>query len=126
MSAQPNTPARTRWWGFWVYAAVALLHNILIITGPDNLVYPTKLLLMPALVYAVLVALGRASAASTPALLILAVVLSWLGDGAGFFFPFADDELPFMLLCFGLAHLVYMWLFARRIRPRRVPAWALV
>lgn len=132
MSTQPitrkatSTRTRTRWWGFWVYAAVALLHNVLIITGPENLVYPTKLLLMPALVLAVIVALGRAAAASTPVLLIIAVLLSWLGDGADLFFGFADATLESMLLCFGLAHLVYMWLFARRIRPRRIPPWALV
>lgn len=128
MSAQQSTATRTstRWWGFMAYAAVALVHNVLIITGPADLVYPTKLLLMPALILAIVVALGRTTAASTPALLILAVVLSWLGDGADVFFGFADATLEFMLLCFGLAHLVYMWVFARRIRLRRIPPWALV
>lgn len=127
------------WWGFWVYAVVSLVHVGAITLGVDALVYPTKLLLMPALAAAAMWALQRRrrGASSTDdgsgtaprsavALLLLAILFSWLGDGASFFFPMFDDELPAMLLCFGIAHLVYIWLFVRPLARRRVPAWTLI
>ena len=60
------------------------------------------------------------------ALLLAAILFSWLGDGASFFFPMLDDELPAMLLCFGIAHLLYIWLFVRPLARRRIPAWTLI
>ncbi len=69
---------------------------------------------------------GRGSRWGTPyTLLFLAISLSWLGDGAGTFFP-AAPTVPMMLLFFGLAHLCYIWLFWRTLAVRRVPPWALV
>ncbi|MBN9176941.1 MAG: lysoplasmalogenase [Microbacterium sp.] len=94
--------------------------------GLDALVYPTKLLLMPALTLAALVALGIRARSRVGALLLLAIAFSWLGDGAGIFFPFLDDELPAMLACFGLAHLAYIALFLRALARRPLPRWALV
>ena len=121
-----RAPARTRWWGFGVYAAVSAAHVLALIARADSFVYPTKLLLMPALALAALVALGTAANSRAGALLLLATALSWLGDGAGFFFPFLADELPAMLLCFGLAHLAYILLFLRFLPRRAVPRWTLI
>ncbi len=90
---------------------------------------PTKLLLMPALALGVL----WAARGITPwprgviALLIASIVGSWLGDGSATFFPMFADELPMMLLCFGLAHVGYLLLMwqARGVAVRRIPLWAL-
>lgn len=120
-----RAPARTRWWGFGVYAAVSAAHVLALIASAAPFVYPTKLLLMPALALAALVALGTAANSRAGALLLLATALSWLGDGAGFFFPFLADELPAMLLCFGLAHLAYIVIFQRDLARRPIPRWTL-
>lgn len=58
-------------------------------------------------------------------LLLGAIAFSWLGDGAATFFPF-DDELPPMLACFGVAHLLYIWLFAKHLQQQPFPRWALI
>ncbi len=58
-------------------------------------------------------------------LLVTALAFSWLGDGAGTFLPFLP-ELPAMLLCFGIAHVLYIVLFWRMLAVRRLPAWAAV
>lgn len=91
---------------------------------------PTKLLLMPALAIGVL----WASATIRPwprgavLLLVVSALFSWLGDGSSTFFPMFADELPMMLLCFGLAHVGYLLLMwrARGVAVRRIPRWALV
>ena len=132
--AHPRThPAfadRTRWWGFGLYALVSAIHIVSGVVGPDVIVFPTKLMLMPALAIAALWALRGSFDASTAtraaSVLFVALAFSWLGDGAGFFFPFLDDELPAMLLCFGLAHLAYILLFLRFLPRRPVPRWTLV
>lgn len=117
-------PAR-RWWGFAPFVVVAVVHVAALFTGSDLITGPTKLLLMPLLALGVLWA-GRGSRrGATYTLLLVAIAFSWLGDGAGTFFPFAP-ELPMMLLWFGLAHLAYIWIFARRLAVRRLPAWSLV
>ena len=101
-----------------LYAAVAAIHVIArFLEHPLD--GPTKLLIMPALAVGVL----WASAGIRPwprgaiAMLLLAILLSWLGDGAATFFPMFDDELPMMLLCFGLAHVAYILLM---LRGRRI------
>ena len=118
--------ARPRWWwGFALYGAVAVIHITALALGADAVAAPTKLLLMPLLAVAVLWA-GRGSRwGSTYTLLFLALAFSWLGDGAGTMFPFAP-ELPMMLLCFGLAHLCYIWLFWRILAVRPLPMWSAV
>jgi uncharacterized membrane protein YhhN len=128
---------------------VSLIHVGSIALGLETIVYPTKLLLMPVLAIAALWALWtprrapgadrsvpprawRTGAPEEPSetaaatLLFLAIAFSWLGDGASFFFPMFDDELPAMLLCFGVAHVVYIWLLARHLGVRRIPAWTVV
>ena len=127
---------RTRWWGFWLYAAASVLHVAAISFDLTAIVYPTKLTLMPLLAVAagwylfrtrILTSRGsEGGTVRTTVLLLLAIAFSWLGDGAAFFFPMLDDELPAMLLCFGVAHLLYIWLFARRIGVYRIPVWTLV
>lgn len=66
---------------------------------------------------------SRSRAAS--ALLLAALLFSWLGDGAGTLFPTAP-ELPLMLAFFGVAHIAYIVLFARFLARRPFPWWALV
>ncbi|MCT1478983.1 lysoplasmalogenase [Microbacterium sp. p3-SID336] len=110
-------------WAFLPYAAVSLLHVVLL-AMQHPLAGPTKLLLMPLLALPVLVSARRLTTA--PLLLLLAALLfSSLGDGAGAFFP-AGPELPLMLAFFGLAHLAYIALFARHLARRRFPWWTLV
>ncbi|NYE20704.1 lysoplasmalogenase [Microbacterium immunditiarum] len=111
----------------WIvpYAIVSIVHVVALAFNADAVAAPTKLLLMPLLALAVLVG-GRGSRWGAPyTLLLAAIALSWLGDGAGTFFPFAPT-LPMMLLFFGLAHLCYIWLFWRKVAVRRVPPWALI
>lgn len=69
----------------------------------------------------------RRGAEAALLLLVVSVLFSWLGDGAATFFPMFDDELPMMLLCFGLAHVGYVLLMwrARGVAVRRFPVWAL-
>lgn len=113
------------WIGFVPYGVVMIVHIIALGVGPEAVAGRTKLALMPLLAVAALWA-GRRSTWGTPAtLLFLALAFSWLGDGAGTFFPYAP-ELPVMLLCFGLAHIAYIVLFWRFVRIKRWPAWALV
>jgi len=129
MTAKRSMAARleaTCWWGFWLFAAVSLVHVVAIALGLDPVIYPTKLALIPVLAVAAVWALRGASLDRSAMLLFVALAFSWLGDGAAWFFPFLDDELPAMLLWFGLAHLAYMALFGFRIRERRVPPWSLV
>ena len=113
------------WIGFVPFAIVAIVHVAALAVGADEVSTPTKLWLMPLLAVAVLWA-GRGSGWGTPyVLLITAIALSWLGDGAGTFFAMLPT-VPTMLLFFGLAHLCYIWLFWRILAVRRVPPWAIV
>lgn len=116
----------TRLWGFWLFGAISAVHVAAIVLDVQALAYPTKLMLMPTLAIACMWALRGTAATPTATLLYTALAFSWLGDGASFFFPYLNDELPAMLLCFGVAHLLYIALFAGRIRERPVPPWALV
>ena len=112
-----------------LYSAVAAIH---VITRffEHPLDGPTKLLIMPALAIGVLWAAAgiRPRPRGAIAVLLVAILFSWLGDGAGTFFPMFQDELPMMLLCFGLAHIAYLLLMWRgdRIAVRRFPWWAAV
>ncbi|OIJ30763.1 lysoplasmalogenase family protein [Microbacterium sp. LCT-H2] len=106
-------------WAFVPYAVVSALHVVLLALGHD-LAGPTKLLLMPLLTVPVLVAARRIDPPVTVTLLLVALLFSWLGDGAGALFP-AAPELPLMLGFFGLAHIAYIVLFARHLARRRLP-----
>lgn len=117
---------------FIPYIIVSVLHVVLDHTGrPFGLSsYSTKQLLIATL------ALGAIwSAASirpwpkkAMILLLIAMLGSWIGDGAGLLFP-GQPTLPTMILFFGIAHVAYILLFWRApdMRDvRRVPWWALV
>lgn len=111
-------------WSFVPYAAVSVVHVILLALDHD-LAGPTKLLLMPLLAVPVLVSAPRLEPRVTIVLLLAALLFSWLGDGAGALFP-GGPELPLMLGFFGLAHIAYILLFARFLARRRLPLWTLV
>lgn len=117
----PRSTTRPLLWLFAPYVVASIAHVALIRT---SLSQPTKLLLMPALLIPVLVLWRKLRSPLVPVLLLAAIVFSWLGDGAGQFFP--EPELPFMLGFFGLAHLAYMYLFGRVLPQRRIPPWTLV
>lgn len=70
-------------------------------------------MLMPLLILAVVVAAAGVNKIhlATVVLLIAGIFFSWLGDGSHAFFPMFDDPLPMMLLNFGIAHLLYMYVF---------------
>ena len=113
------------WIGFVPYVAVSLVHVGALALGADALASPTKLALMPLLALAVVWGARGTAWSRALTLLIVAIGLSWLGDGAATFFPFADT-VPMMLLWFGLAHLCYIWLFWRMLAVRPLPVWAVV
>ena len=114
---------RRLWIGFVPYIAVSIVHVAALALGADALAAPTKLALMPLLALAVAWGAGQTRWSGAYTLLLAALGLSWLGDGAGVFVP-SLPTVPMMLLFFGLAHLCYIWLFWRVLPARRVPLWA--
>ncbi|MGX5771367.1 lysoplasmalogenase [Microbacterium trichothecenolyticum] len=116
---------RRLWIVFVPYIAVSVVHVAALAVGSDAVAAPTKLALMPLLALAV--AWGVRGSRWTPphTLLVVAIGLSWVGDGAGTFIPWMPT-VPMMLLFFGLAHLCYIWLFWRMLAVRRAPIWAAV
>jgi uncharacterized membrane protein YhhN len=120
---------RRLWIGFIPYIVLSVVH-VAVLAAPEGSPFeawdePTKLTLMPLLILAVLWGVAGTRWTSSHTLLVAALVLSWLGDGAGTFVPWFD-RVPMMLLFFGLAHLCYIWLFWKRLAVRRVPLWAAV
>lgn len=113
---------------FVPYALASAVHvTLLAAEGP--FVGPTKLALMPLLALAAVWAAAtiRPWPRGAMAMLLAAIVCSWLGDGAATFFPMFDDELPMMLLSFGLAHVAYVLLMwrGRGIARGGFPVWSL-
>lgn len=106
------------------YVVLAIIH-VIALAAQSPLAAPTKLTLMPLLALPVAAAAPRLRPRVTVALLLTALLLSWLGDGAGDFFP-GGPELPLMLLFFGLAHVVYIVVFLRFASIRRLPRWTLL
>lgn len=117
--------ARPLWWGFVPYTVISLVHVLILTFDGSDAAQPSKLLLMPALALALLWGAFGSNYRRGFALLLVAVLLSWLGDGAGSFFPFAPT-LPLMLAFFGLAHLCYIGAFWRHFILRPLSPWALV
>ncbi|WP_246657755.1 lysoplasmalogenase [Arthrobacter yangruifuii] len=121
---------RSWWWGFLPFAAASAVHIAARAVDATALAEPTKLTLMPLLAAAALWGMrglpGGPAGRKRPAVLLLAALLfSWIGDGAGAFFP-SVPELPVMLGFFGLAHVCYIWLLSRDAAAGRFPRWALV
>lgn len=106
------------------YIVLSIIHVIALATS-STLAEPTKLTLMPLLAVPVLASASRLRSRVTLALLLAALLFSWLGDGAGTFFP-AAPTLPLMLAAFGLAHVAYIILFTRFAPQRRLPRWTLI
>lgn len=115
---------RTLLWAFAPYLLVSTIHVILL-AAQSPLAGPTKLALMPLLAIPVLVSARVVRSRIVLVLLLVALLFSWLGDGAGAFFP-SLPELPLMLGFFGIAHVTYIMLFSRHLTRRRMPWWALV
>ena len=117
--------------GFLPFVLLSAIHVGARALGADELAAWTKLTLMPLLAVAAWWGLhetgtSRLSAGRLPkTLLFAALFFSWLGDGAGAFFPFAP-ELPVMLGAFGVAHICYIRLMSRYAAERTFPRWALV
>jgi len=109
----------------WVpYIVLSIIH-VSAIALDSPLAPPTKLWLMPLLALTVAAAAPRLRPRAVVALLLAALLFSWLGDSVGAFFP-ALPELPLMLGFFGIAHIGYIVLFLRFARIRRLPWWTLV
>lgn len=125
-AASPLTPfgPTILWWAFLPYAVLSICH-VWALAADNELAGPTKVWLMPLLAVPVLVGPRAKHAPLAFGLLIAALTFSWLGDAAGSFFP-ATLELPFMLLCFGIAHVAYLILFTKRLKVRRLPLWTIV
>ena len=113
------------WMAFGPYLVLSLVHVGALACNAADLGAATRLLLMPALALALLWGWSRSGRGrgKVVGLLLTALFFSWLGDGAGAFFPFAPT-LPLMLLFFALAHLCYMWTFWRHLAIRPAPPWA--
>lgn len=121
----PRRRPRVPRWAFLPFIALSIVHVVAVATGADALAAPTKLALMPLLAFAVLVGARGLRSTGPIALLITAILLSWLGDGAGTFAPFLPT-LPTMLLFFGLAHVVYILVMWRHGSVRPIPWSALI
>lgn len=113
---------------FLPFVVISITHVLLPFTDwGREFVYPTKLMLMPALMLPVLLLITKLRPITIPVMMLLALFFSWIGDGANFFFGWLmDDDLPVMLAFFGLAHIVYIILFWRHLRERPWPWWALI
>lgn len=111
-------------WPFVPYIVASVVH-VAALALHSPLATPTKALLMPLLALPVVLAWRTLAPRGAAVLLVAALILSWLGDEAGLFFPFAP-ELPLMLGFFGLAHIAYIALFLRHLRVRRQPIWTVV
>lgn len=115
---------------FLPYALASVVHCVLIVFDLPGKGFETKQLLMPALALAVVWATWRERPWPRGAmvLVLIALLASWIGDGAGFFFP-SLPALPMMILFFAIAHLAYIALFWRAPGidgVRRVPGWSFV
>ena len=116
---------RRLWIAFAPYIAVSVVHVGALAVGAEAIAGPTKLALMPLLAFAVAWGARGTTWTAAQTLLVAAIGLSWIGDGAAIFLP-GLPTVPMMLLFFGLAHLCYIALFWRFLAVRRVPVWAVV
>lgn len=111
---------------FAPFVAVALIHLATLLASNHEWSSFTKLLLMPALLVSLLLAVfgvGRLPFSRTVVFATLAIAFSWVGDallaapeGVGFLFGLGS---------FALAHIAYVLLFLLVLRERRMPLWVL-
>ncbi|ALO67477.1 hypothetical protein AS189_14480 [Arthrobacter alpinus] len=118
-------PPRPLWWGFAPFVLASAVHCTALFAGAEAIAGPTKLALMPTLILAAMWGLRRLGNTAVFRLLLAGLFFSWLGDGAGTFFPFAPT-LPMMLAFFALAHLCYIRVFWHHLALRPFPRWALI
>ncbi|GAA3971150.1 lysoplasmalogenase [Gordonia caeni] len=118
---------RSRAWpaAAWAPFVVAAVVHVAALIADSALAGPTKLTLMPLLAVPVVVAGPRLRPPAVTALVLVALVFSWLGDGAGALFP-GGPELPLMLGFFGLAHLAYIVAFVRFLGTGPWLRWAVL
>ena len=116
---------RRLWIAFTPYIIVSAVHIGALAADAEAIAAPTKLALMPLLALAVVSSAWGRPWTTAHTLLVVALGLSWLGDGAATFFP-GLPTVPMMLLWFGLAHLCYIWLFWRMLTVQRSPLWSAV
>jgi len=116
---------RRLWIAFAPYIVMSFVHVGALAAGTDALAGPTKLALMPLLALAIVWGARGTTWTTAHTLLVVAIGLSWIGDGAATFLPWLPT-VPMMLLFFGLAHLCYIALFWRFLAVRRIPPWAVV
>ncbi|MBH0055256.1 lysoplasmalogenase [Salinibacterium sp. SWN139] len=105
-----------RWFG--IYGAVALVHVVSLLGGWDAIATPSKLLLMPALGVAVVLASARPFRRPDYGFLA-ALALAWIGDI--FVADAASSSFIIGLAAFLAAHAVYLALFLTAVRSRRIP-----
>lgn len=115
---------------FLPYIVISVVHCVMVIFHLPGSGYETKQLLMPALALAAVWSMWqvRPWPRSAMVLILLALTTSWIGDGAGLFFP-SLPSLPMMILFFAFAHVAYIVLFWRApgiALPKRIPWWSLV
>lgn len=118
-------PPRPLWWGFAPFVLASAVHCTALFAGAEAIAGPTKLALMPTLILAAMWGMPRLGNTAVFRLLLAGLFFSWLGDGAGTFFPFAPT-LPMMLAFFALAHLCYIRVFWHHLALRPFPRWALI
>jgi uncharacterized membrane protein YhhN len=112
-----------RWWAFVPYAVVAAVHLVALFSGATAVSDPTKGLLMPALLLALLVAIpsrrGRVALWAG-----LGILFSWAGD----LLLSTPGDTGFVagLGAFLLAHIAYLVLFLRPLKARRIPRLGLL
>ena len=107
----------SRWWGFLPFGVVSVIHLAALVVGSQEVAVPSKALLMPALLVALLVGLPRIR--SEIALWAgLALVFSTAGD----VLLGAPGEVAFLVGvgAFSLAHVAYLLLYLRPLRTRRI------
>lgn len=106
-----------RWWGFIPFGVVSVIHLAALAVGSQEVATPSKALLMPALLLALLVGLPRIR--SEIALWgSLALVFSTAGD----VLLGAPGEVAFLVGvgAFSLAHVAYLVLYVRPLRTRAI------
>ena len=112
-----------RWWGFLGFGVVSVIHLSALLVGSQEFSVPSKALLMPMLLAALLIALPRVT--SEVALWAgLALVFSTAGD----VLLGAPGGVAFLvgLGAFSLAHVAYLLLYLRPLRTRKVGWWGLL
>lgn len=112
------------WIAFIPFAFASIVHVWTLAIDANDAARSTKLMLMPFLALAVVWA-GHSHWTRAHSLLVTAIGLSWIGDGAGPLFP-GTDAVPLMMLFFALAHVCYTWLFWRVLAERRPPWWTAI